>query len=100
MDKLKAMHAFLRIADEGSLTAATRTLDRSLPAVVRSLGSLESHLRVRPFNGTTRRISLTEEGRRYPENRRKLLTAAEDAETALKTEAAEPAGKLSITAPV
>ena len=100
MDKLKAMHTFLRIADEGSLTAAARAMDHSLPAVVRSLAALEAHLGVRLFNRTTRRISLTEEGKRYLENCRQVLAAVEDAETSLTAEAAEPAGKLTITAPV
>lgn len=100
MDKFKAMHTFMRIADEGSLTAAARALDYSLPAVVRSLAALEAHLGVRLFNRTTRRISLTEEGKRYLENCRQLLTAVADTETALTTEASEPAGNLVITAPV
>ena len=100
MDKLKAMHTFMRIADAGSLTAAARALDYSLPAVVRSLAALEAHLGVRLFNRTTRRISLTEEGKHYLENCRQLLTAVEDAEAALTAEAAEPAGNLVITAPV
>ena len=63
MDKLKAMQTFVRIADAGSLTAAARALDSSLPAVVRSLAGLETHLGVRLLNRTTRRMSLTEEGR-------------------------------------
>lgn len=100
MDKLKAMQSFLRIADEGSLTAAARAMDHSLPAVVRSLAALEAHLGVRLFNRTTRRISLTDEGKQYLENCRQVLAAVEDAETALTAGAAEPAGNLVITAPV
>lgn len=100
MDKLKAMSTFMRIADAGSLTAAARVLDYSLPAVVRSLAALEAHLGVRLFNRTTRRISLTEEGKHYLENCRRVLSAVEDAEAALTAEAAEPAGNLVITAPV
>ena len=83
MDKLKAMQTFLRIADEGSLTAAARAMEYSLPAVVRSLAALEAHLGVRLFNRTTRRISLTEEGKHYLENCRQVLAAVEDAETTL-----------------
>lgn len=100
MDKLKAMHTFMRIADAGSLTAAARALDYSLPAVVRSLAALEAHLGVRLFNRTTRRISLTEEGKHYLENCRRVLSVVADAEAALTAEAAEPAGNLVITAPV
>ncbi len=62
-DKLKAMQTFVRIVDDGSLTAAAASLDSSLPAVVRTLAALESALQVRLLNRTTRRLSLTDEGR-------------------------------------
>lgn len=100
MDKLKAMHTFVQIADQGSLTAAAGALGSSLPAVVRALAALELQLGVRLFNRTTRRISLTEEGRHYLERCRHVLAAVDDAESVLTREAAEPRGLLSITAPV
>lgn len=55
---------------------------------------------MRLLNRTTRRISLTEEGKGYIETCRQVLSAVEDAETALTAEAAEPSGQLTITAPV
>ena len=100
MDKLKAMVTFVQIADAGSLSAAARSLGASLPAVVRSLAALELTLGVRLFNRTTRRIALTDEGRHYLESCRNLLAALTEAESALKDEAGEPAGQLTITAPV
>lgn len=100
MDKLRAMQAFIHIAEEGSLTAAARVMDSSLPATVRTLAALEADLGVRLFNRTTRRISLTEEGRRHLESCKQLLAALSDAESALTLEAGEPAGQLTITAPM
>ncbi len=100
MDKLKAMQTFVRIAEAGSLTAAAHSLDSSLPPVVRNLAALESHLGVRLFNRTTRRIALTEEGRAYLASCREILSAHDEADAALTAEAAEPAGQLTITAPV
>jgi DNA-binding transcriptional LysR family regulator len=100
MDKFKAMQTFVRIADEGSLTAAARALGSSLPAVVRSLAAYETALGVRLFNRTTRRISLTEEGRQHLENCRQVLAVLEESEAALSAGASEPAGHLTITAPV
>lgn len=100
MDRLKAMQTFVQIADQGSLTRAADALDSSLPAVVRSLASLEAHLGVRLFHRTTRRISLTEEGRHYLESAREVLAAADAADRTLTADAAEPAGRLTVTAPV
>jgi len=100
MDRLKAMQTFVRIVDEGSLTGAARALDSSLPAVVRTLAGLEEALGVRLLNRTTRRMSLTDEGRRYLDSCRQVLAAVEDAETAVTEQAAEPGGRLTITAPV
>jgi DNA-binding transcriptional LysR family regulator len=100
MDKLRAMQAFIHIAEQGSLTAAAQVMASSLPAMVRTLAGFEAQLGVRLFNRTTRRISLTEEGRRHLESCRQLLAALADAEAALTADAAEPAGHLSITAPM
>ncbi|MDR6520526.1 DNA-binding transcriptional LysR family regulator [Variovorax paradoxus] len=100
MDRFKALQNFVQIADQGNLTRAAEALGTSLPAVVRSLAALEAHLGVRLFHRTTRRLSLTEEGRSYLPSARELLLAADAADLALKAEAREPAGQLTITAPV
>ena len=100
MDKFRAMEVFLAIAEHGSLTAAARALDASLPAVVRTLAAYEAHLRVRLFNRTTRRVTLTEEGRLHLAHSRELMERLRAAEAALASGAAEPAGHLTITAPV
>lgn len=100
MDRFRAMEVFLAIAEHGSLTAAARALDASLPAVVRTLAAYEGHLRVRLFNRTTRRVTLTEEGRLHLVHARELMERLRAAEAALASGAAEPAGHLTITAPV
>lgn len=100
MDLLKHMRIFVAIADGGSLTAGAQSLETSLPSVVRGLASLETHLGVRLFNRSTRRIALTEEGRRYLADCRQLLGAVQDAEAAVRADVSEPTGLLRITAPV
>lgn len=100
MDKFRAMQTFVAIADAGSLTAAARTLGLSLPAVVRALSAYEGALGVRLFQRTTRRITLTDEGRQHLERSRQILSALQDAEAALSAEASAPAGQLHVTAPV
>lgn len=100
MDKLKAMRTFVQIATDGSLTAAARSLGNSLPSVVRQLSDLERHLGVRLLNRTTRRISLTDEGRHYLERCSDILGAIAEAEGALAIDADEPSGTVTVTAPV
>ena len=100
MDRFKALQTFVRIADHGSLTKAAQAMDLSLPAVVRSLAALEAHLRVRLFNRTTRRVALTDEGRRYLDYARQVLATLAEAERAISTDLSSPAGLLRVTAPV
>ncbi len=100
MDRLAAMRAFVEIVDRGSLTAAADSLDRSQPTIVRTLAALESHLGTRLLRRTTRRMSLTAEGRDYLERCRRILGEVEDAERAVRQEHGELRGELRITAPV
>lgn len=100
MDKLLAMTTFVRIVDGGSLTAAANVLGKSLPSVVRMLASLEKSLDVRLLNRTTRRITLTDEGRRYLERCRRIIADIEEAELELGAQQSEPRGHLKVTAPV
>lgn len=100
MDKLRAMQAFVRIVEEGSLTAAATALGSSLPAVVRTLAALKAELNVRLLNRTTRRLSLTDEGRGYLAGCRRILAAVDEVEAGLSARHVEPAGQLTITAPV
>jgi DNA-binding transcriptional LysR family regulator len=100
MDKLLAMTTFVQIAEQGSLTAAAKSLDKSLPSVVRTLAALEESLQVRLFNRTTRRIALTEEGQTYLQQCRKILSDLHEAERALGQKQSEPSGLITLTAPV
>ena len=77
MNKLAAMQTFVAIVDGGSLTAAADALGKALPTVVRSLATLEEELGVRLLRRTTRRMSLTEEGRTYLERCRRILADVE-----------------------
>lgn len=100
MDKLKAMAAFVRIVEAGSLTAAANELDVSQPSMVRQLAALESSLGVRLINRTTRRMALTDEGREYYERCKWVLSAVDEAETTLSARRTEPRGRLRVTSSV
>jgi DNA-binding transcriptional LysR family regulator len=100
MDKFRALQTFIAIVDGGSLTAAADALGSSLPAMVRSLAALEAQLGVRLLNRTTRRLSLTEDGRQYLERARRIVADVDEADRSLGTQQAEPSGSLAVTAPV
>jgi len=100
MDKLAAMRAFVEIVDRGSLTAAGKALDRSLPTMVRTLAALERSLGAVLLRRTTRRMSLTEEGRIYLERCRRILADVAQAEELVGSEGGEPRGPLRVSAPV
>ena len=100
MDKLLAMNTFVHIVEKGSLTAAAEALDKSLPSVVRTLAMLEEALDARLLNRSTRRIALTDEGRRYLERCRQILADIDEAEDELSSHQSEPRGHINVTAPV
>jgi DNA-binding transcriptional LysR family regulator len=100
MDKLHAIEAFIKIVDAGSITAAAAALDVSQPSMVRTLAALERDLGVRLLNRTTRRMSLTDEGRDYYERSRQILAAVEDAQQSLSARRATPRGRLRIASSV
>jgi len=100
MDKLRAMEIFVCIVDEGSLTAAADAIGMSGPSVVRALAALERAMSVRLMNRTTRRSSLTDEGREYYERCKRVLAEVEEADASISARRAAPSGRLRLTAPV
>jgi DNA-binding transcriptional LysR family regulator len=78
-DLATQMLLFVRTVQEGSFSAAARTLDLSPSAVSKQISRLEDRLGVRLLNRTTRHISLTDEGRAFYE--RALRVVAEIGET-------------------
>lgn len=100
MDKLKSLRAFVRIVERGSLTAAAEAMRVSQPSIGRVLAALEADLGVRLLQRTTRRQTLTDEGREFYEQCRGILGALDAAEARLKSRRHEPAGLLRITSSV
>jgi len=94
------MSTFVHICDSGSLTKAADAMDTSLPTVVRTLASLEKHLNTRLLNRTTRKITLTEEGKSYLQRCRGILLDIDEAELELSAQQSKPSGKLTVTASV
>ena len=100
MDRLQLMSIFVAVAEEHGFAAAARRLRISPPAVTRAVAALEQRLGVQLLHRTTRHVSATEAGRRYLEDARRVLAAADAADAAAAGVDAEPRGRLAVTAPV
>lgn len=99
MDRLEALHAFCRIVELGSFSGAARQLGISNSSVTHQLSNLESHLGVRLLNRTTRKLSLTDEGRLCYTRAREVLADVSDLEEALRGATMRPQGVLRVDVP-
>lgn len=97
---LNALRVLLDVAEAGSFTAAARRSHRSVSAVSRQVATLERALGQRLFYRHTRAVALTEAGQAYLDAVRPLLGGIETATESLFSAAAEPAGLLTVNAPV
>jgi DNA-binding transcriptional LysR family regulator len=100
MDRLGAMRLFAAVADAGSLSAAGRRLGMPLTTVSRKLAALEDELGARLVTRSTRRLTLTEQGRQYLDACRRIIEELDATEARLSGTQGEPRGELAITAPV
>ncbi|WP_180733984.1 LysR family transcriptional regulator [Paraburkholderia sp. PGU19] len=100
MNRLDSMSILVAVVDSGSLSAAARRLGMPLATVSRKVGELESHLKTRLIQRTTRQLSLTEAGASYVAACRRILDEIAEAERAATGEYASPKGELVVTAPV
>jgi DNA-binding transcriptional LysR family regulator len=80
LEKTTGLVAFVRTAEEGSFSAASRVLGSSQSAVSKSVARLESRLGVRLFQRSTRTLSLTAEGQTYYDRVAPLLRAIDEAD--------------------
>ena len=99
MDRFDAMRAFARVVEAGSFTKAADTLHMSRTTVTQLVQQLETRLRVRLLNRTTRRVQLTNDGAVFYERAVRLLADLEDAEGSLSGAASLPRGKLRVDVP-
>jgi DNA-binding transcriptional LysR family regulator len=99
MDKLSFMRAYCRIVERGSFAKAADDLQVSPALLSRDLKQLEHSLGCALLARTTRRMSLTEHGRVYYQEARRILADVERSEEAVRQAAAQVRGRLSINAP-
>ncbi len=99
-DRLTGMQIFARVAATGSFSAAARALALSQSGVTKHVAALEERLGARLLHRSTRRLTLTEAGRRYLEACERILVEIDEAEAAAGAEAEEPRGTLRLNVPV
>ena len=99
MDRFEAMAVFSSVAELGSFAAAARHLGLSPAAVTRAVSGLEARLGARLLTRTTRRVALTDAGRGYLDDCRRILQELEQAEADAAGSHAIPEGELAVTAP-
>ena len=99
MDRLVVMEVFVKAADTGSFTAAALMLDMSPQMVGKYVASLEERLGTRLLQRTTRRQSLTEAGRLFHAQAKRILEEIEAADADVLALGEKPRGTLRVTAP-
>lgn len=99
MDNLNDILIFSKVVEKGSFTAAAEILDLPKSSVSRGVSKLESRLQTRLLQRSTRRINLTEIGRRYYEYCRRIINELEEANSIVESYQSQPSGLLRITAP-
>ncbi|UPG96781.1 LysR family transcriptional regulator [Luteibacter aegosomatissinici] len=93
------MQAFVRVVETRSFTKAADTLHMSKTTVTQLVQQLETRLRVKLLNRTTRKVNVTADGAVYYERAVRLLAELDDAETSLSSASAVPRGRLRVDVP-
>jgi len=100
MDRLDAMHLFVRVAELGSFAAAAQQVGVARSVVTRQIAALEAHLGIKLMARSTRRLTLTSAGTAYLEKCRVILNLVEAAETGVAEERQTPRGPIRISLPL
>ncbi|MGU3414539.1 LysR family transcriptional regulator [Enterobacteriaceae bacterium C34A] len=93
------LEVVLAVAHRQSFRAAARELGMSATAVSNAVAGLESRLKVRLFNRSTRSVALTPAGERYVERIAPALAEIQRASEEITTQPDTPTGTLRINAP-
>jgi DNA-binding transcriptional LysR family regulator len=91
---------FVKVAQFESISRAARSLGMPISTVSRRLSVLEADLGVSLLRRTTRRVTLTPQGRAYFNQCQEPLALLQDAERVLTETQKKPAGTLKVTVPV
>ena len=97
IESIRGVIGFVRTVAAGSFAGAAKELGVSPVAVSKNVQRLERRLGVRLLQRSTRKLSLTEEGRLFHERCIGPLSELESAQSAVKDKGRSPAGTLRLT---
>lgn len=100
MSKLRQMEVFVAVVEAGSFADAASDIGMSAVMVGRHIQSLETILNTQLIQRTTRRQSITGEGRLFYEEAKRALEQVKYAFSRVEASSPEPSGLLRITAPM
>lgn len=98
--ELNAISVFVKVVEAGSFSGAARMLDMPKTTVSARVAALEGTLGVTLIHRTTRKLHVTEPGRRYFQHCARAMRELDDARAELASASEEPQGLFRITAPV
>ncbi len=98
--ELNDIRAFARTADQGSVSAAARSLALPKSTVSRSLARLEAAVGATLIDRSTRHLRLTDAGALFRPYALRILADVDDAGTALDNFAGVPRGTLRVSLPI
>lgn len=91
---------FAAVVEHRSFTDAAKALSVSKATVSKAVTRLEQHLDTSLFSRTSRRLALTESGRRLADHAQRILAEGHAAEEAARDETAELSGLVRLGAPM
>lgn len=96
MDQLMAIRAFARVVEAGNFTRAADSLTMPNATLSKLVQDLEAHLGIRLLQRTTRRVTVTPEGRDYYAKTLRILRDLEDIDSSFNIARSKPRGELRI----
>lgn len=99
IDHLRQMAIFARVVDEGSFRGAAKGVGLAPSRISQAVSDLENYLGVTLLARSTRRLSLTNEGRMFYQRVSEMLTSAEQGLNELNAISLEPVGALRVSLP-
>lgn len=96
MDQIQSMRVFARVVETGSFTRAAESLELPKGSATKLVQQLETRLKVKLLNRTTRRVTVTPDGAAYYERASRLLNDLDEMEAAMTLAQGKPGGRLRV----